>query len=413
VLIVNHNGQELWERNLSFPGWQTQIEELLPINENRIVSCGFRWPKPGNADRGSEGLIVSYNPLGDTSWLKILDVGYNLWLLAGAIYSDGGFVFTGCVQYDTTDKKDVIIIKTDSLGSVEWEKHVLLTGNEVATEIEVLPDGRILISGTRDYPSDKGFVIITDELGNMERIRVLGENGSNDQFVTAKRCPDGTILAVGAAVSDYSWLSIDYYIAKLDSNLGFLWDKKIPGEYIDYFQGFHIEDDGSFVVVGEGGMHTRDLFKFDPDGNILWRRIIDSPIPYAQRSLGLTKCSDGGYLISGCAGGWDTSYVWLTKTDSNGCLNPSCIGGVGVPDMAAPAQVAFYPSPAHSEVRLAGDAVYPVSVALHSTEGRRVLEATLRSANDALDVTALPAGVYVAQGADALGRVVRAKVLVE
>ena len=91
--------------------------------------------------------------------------------------SDGGYALAGVTDYLAPEGYDVVLIKTDENGNVEWSQTYGGEMSEVAYSLVVTSDGGFIIAG---YSSSSGYeypdfwLTKTDANGNMQWNRTYG-----------------------------------------------------------------------------------------------------------------------------------------------------------------------------------------------------------------------------------------------
>lgn len=112
-------------------------------------------------------------------------------------------------------------------------------------------------------------------------------------------------------------------------------------------------------IVAEIGLHPQ-IFEMDPEGQIVWERLAQSPIKN-QDFIGGTsfecirQTDDGGYIAVGAFQHPDYTFQsWLLKLDSLGCIEPDCQDGkyvtVGIQDPKAAVSNGLLISPNPADV---------------------------------------------------------------
>jgi len=137
---------------------------------------------------------------------------------------DGGFVAVGTIEAFGQEYNDLYMVKTDSAGSVEWEKHHGGEDDEAAFSVALTKDG--------------GFIVVGDTKSS------------------------------GAGVNDL-------WILKTDSAGEMDWEQIYGGAKADSANSILALDDGGYIIVGYTGSYGAGaydvwLLKTDADGNILW-----------------------------------------------------------------------------------------------------------------------------------------------
>lgn len=262
---------------------------------------------------------------------------------------------------------DIWIMKTDSLGNLQWQKCIGGTGSEYAYYVEQTTDSGYVVIGETD--SDDGdvygfhgtaglstdiFLARLDKNGNLLWTKCYGSIDSDIGFVV-KQTNDGGFLLGADVESDGGNISghhggpngtSDIWVAKLSGNGNVLWSKCFGGTGYDQIYQILISDNGGFLlcsmsssndgdVSGQNGIGDFWLVNCDSIGNIQWQQCYGgSSYDYlymAQRTL------DGGIVMTGETTSHDgicsdhhpgVSDYLVVKVDSLGNYQWSkCLGG--------------------------------------------------------------------------------------
>jgi len=215
--------------------------------------------------------------------------------------SDGGYALAGRTKSFGSGGYLFWVIKTDSLGNVEWNKTY---GAGSALSIVQTSDEGYAITGS--------MLVKTDSEGNMQWNRSYGGTSmvqtSDGGYVLA----GSTIVA--PAIEGY------FRLVKTDA-LGYKqWNKTYPRGAYDLAQSVIQTSDGGYAIagltrpdVGEGDFL---LIKTDPSGDMEWSNTYGSQ----DKDEGhvVVQTSDGGYVLAGLMWNRSGGDAGLVKTDSAG-----------------------------------------------------------------------------------------------
>jgi len=258
------------------------------------------------------------------------------------------------------------LVKLDTNGNVQWEKCFGGSGVEFGRSIQQTADGGYIMTGwTSSNNGDVSgyiggttdcWVVKTDSVGNIEWQKCLGGTNEDLGYYIRQTVDGGYILAVHTS-SNNVWVNgnhggKDYWIVKLDSYGNVIWQKCFGGSYSDYPYSVQQTTDGGYIVAGGAQSHdgnascnhdtttlyTTDylVLKLDSAGQIQWRRCLGGA--WTEIAWSVQQTVDGGYIVSGEATSDDgdvTGYhgtccgdAWLTKLDNSGNLIwQKCFGG--------------------------------------------------------------------------------------
>lgn len=247
------------------------------------------------------------------------------------------------------------LVHTDSIGNTI---HDTLYGKErsknKATTLDLCSDGGYLLGGwtERGIPNVEGrsnvWVLKTDSMGSVEWEYFFGDSLSEATFSVIESKKEGYYF--GGGKTDYSSQNsrsilgvTQPYIVKLDTNGQVVWQKSFGTAVKDYlFTNLFESDDGSVICCGaiSGAYYKGDISgtfgyvaKISSDGKLLWERI-----HYYTNSYDLVKkekvrnllyaiqpTSDGGYVASGEASvDGNEKDFWVLKMDDKGCVGTPC-----------------------------------------------------------------------------------------
>ncbi len=291
------------------------------------------------------------------------------------ITSDGGYIFFGgtfspdgdvvgyhpgnCVDFPCLDNW---VVKTDSLGNMQWQKCLGGSNDEYGLSVIQNSDsGYTLIgftySNNGDVSGNHGLVdtwIVKLNASGMLIWQKCYGGSANDGPNAGILTSDDGFISCGLSYSNDgdvtghhgSANTTDIWILKGDSSGNMQWQKSIGGSqddrgwyitqinegYILFGQTFSI--DGDVTTTGYG-FADYWMCKLDTAGNIIWQKDYGGSGDDVVRSAKQTR--DGGYILAGytnsndfdVSGNHGYDDIWVVKTDSMGDLQwQKCLGGV-------------------------------------------------------------------------------------
>jgi TolB-like protein len=252
---------------------------------------------------------------GGTSW----DLAYSVQQT-----SDGGYIMTGGTTSFGAGSGDILLIKTDAFGNVQWAKTYGGTHSEWVESVQQTSDGGYIVAGgTRSFGAGglDIFLIKTDANGNIIWAKTYG--GTNDDFTfSVQQTSDGGYIVAGFAES-FGAGGGDIFLIKTDANGNIIWAKTYGGAGDDRAFSVQQTSDGGYIVAGwteSFGAGIRDilLIKTDAFGNVQWAKTYGGTGD--DYALSVLQTSDGGYILAGYTRSFGAGWgdVFLVKTDANG-----------------------------------------------------------------------------------------------
>lgn len=284
----NHGGGgDVWLFKIDLDGnliWQKCLggnsndfsKDIRPTTDGNFIFVAYSASTNGNIEEyyGSEDLwIMKINADGDSIWeANIGDIGSDQ-VYGMSITSDGGCILVG-QTFSTTGIfsenhgfGDLIAVKIDATGNMEWAHAYGGTYGEVAFSVLETTGGNFMVVG--QTASTDGQV--TDNHGGND-IWLLKLNATGD--LIWEKCIGGT----GSDNMSYKSKGI------IESS---------PGNYI--FTGYTDSEDGDFSI--NKGLYDALLVKFNEEGTILWERTYGGSLTETFGSI--TAAPDGGYYLTG------------------------------------------------------------------------------------------------------------------
>ena len=226
--------------------------------------------------------------------------------------SDGGYIIAGVANsYLVVGKSDVYLIKTDSAGNMLWQKTFGGNGGDQANSVEQTSDGGYIIAGyTRPYGAEHEdvYLIKTDSNGSMQWQKTFGGNGG-DQANSVEQTSEGGYIIAGYMMP-YGGKA-DVYLIKTDSAGNMEWQKTFGGSRDDFGSSAQQTSDGGYIIAGatssfDAGRYDVYLIKTDPNGNSTWQKTFGGTS--SDHGSSGQQTSDGGYMIAGGTRSFATGY---------------------------------------------------------------------------------------------------------
>jgi len=255
---------------------------------------------------------------------------------------------------------DYWIVKTDSLGNQQWDKDFGGTSEDYLYSIQQTSDNGYILSGYSNsgiggdktqasWGQSDFWIVKTDSLGNIQWDKDFG--GTNvEMYGCIQQTNDGGYIVGGMSNSGIGgnktqtvWGNFDYWIVKTDASGNIQWDRDFGGYGNDWLNSLQQTSDGGYILAsrsesGYGGDKTQNLqggftdsdfwiLKIDSLGNKNWDK------SYGGTGIedmfgNVFQTNDGGYLLGGNSfsnssgdkteNNLGTAQGWFIKADSSG-----------------------------------------------------------------------------------------------
>ena len=347
-----------------------------------VIKVNDGYAVVGHADSWDGDLTGNHG--GSDFWLMQLDSSLNIiWqkALGGtgddnaksiSLTLDGGFIISGTTNSEDGDviglhvdfipHDDYWIVKTDSTGTIEWQKCLGGTYMDWGHQIVQTSDSGYIVIGEGmstdgditghigSIGDDDFWIVKLDNLGNLLWQKCFGGT-EMDQGYSICETSDGGFIACGTTLSvdsqvTYNHGGFDVWVLKIDNTGNLQWQKSYGGSGGD--GAFKIIRLGSgYIFIGNTDSNNGDVVGFhgtgdnwvvaiDSIGGILWQRCYGGSGPDVGKDIKST--TDNGFILTGYTGsvdgdvtGWHgVADYWVIKIDSvGGIVWQKCIGGTG------------------------------------------------------------------------------------
>jgi hypothetical protein len=244
--------------------------------------------------------LLKMNIDGDSLWTRAyMHEGWGSRVVATA---DGGFAVAGEVWHPN---RDMLLMKTDSLGNEEWSRFYGGTSSEATEDMVVCQDGGFALAGaTSSFGVDifDVYLVRTDSLGDTLWTRTYGSTEDEGAFAISSRADGGFILA--GYTDSFGMggpLGTDAYILRIDSRGDTVWTRTYGYAETDEFMYSIVSmQDGGCVVAGSRSAMPYSamyIFRIDSMGDSIWSSSYGGIWPdYASTII---STNDGGYCAAG------------------------------------------------------------------------------------------------------------------
>jgi hypothetical protein len=268
--------------------------------------------------------LIKTNANGDTLWTETF--GGEYYDIGNSVKQtrDGGYIIVGYTGVPPS--RNVYLIKTNPNGSMQWSRTFQVGyADDVGCSIQQTPDGGYVIAGYTGwtYLNHDVYLVKTDSLGYVNWSNTYGGSDDDESF-SLQLTSGGGYIIVGFTKS-FGAGAEDVYLIKTNSNGDTLWTRTYGGTGKDI--GFSVQQtlDGGYIIAGEtwsfgAGEDDFYLIKTNSNGETLWTKTYGGL--GKDSAFSVQQTSDQGYILTGttrCFGPGNAS-VWLIKTAPDICI---------------------------------------------------------------------------------------------
>ena len=292
LVKYNSSGVKQWTRQLGNSYYDDAYGVSLDAAGNAYV-CGLTYYSlDGNTDLGGDDVfLVKYDPSGVKQWTRqtgsdSTDYAFGLAVdPAGDAYICG--TTSGALAGETSaGSGDIILIKYNSSGDIQWNRQMGTSGAEHAYDVAVGPSGDVYVcgftSGGLDGNTNAGsadlFLAKYDSSGARQWTRQMGTVSDDSAYgVSVDSSGAAYVCGVtnGGLDGNTSVGGVDFFLVKYDPSGARQWTKQMGTGSPDNAADVSVDSSGAVYVAGftEGGLDGnanaggKDLFvmKLGPD----------------------------------------------------------------------------------------------------------------------------------------------------
>ena len=238
---------------------------------------------------------------------------------------DGGYALAGRTYSFGAGLSDFWLVKTDASGNMLWNRTYGGTKDDWGFQVIQSNDGGYAIVGyTNSFSASyDSWLVKTDSAGNAQWNRTYG-GASSDYTYSVVQSSDGG-YAIGGHTNSFGAGNYDFWLVKADSAGSMLWNKTYGGANVDNALSLIRTSDEGYALIGEtlslgAGSYDFWLVKTNSAGSMIWNKTYGGAS--SDSGYSVVQTIDGGYAVAGRTNSSGSTYdLWLVKTDSLGNAN--------------------------------------------------------------------------------------------
>ncbi len=313
ICTVNAEGSFQMQWSKTFSGWSGYA---ISTSDGGYAIVGSNASLTMYPSSQIAPVLVKTNSLGEMEWRKTFELSGLVGVRSVAQTVDGGFVMA-CVIYSSSQSNSNVILKTGvtiesyilktgSDGSIQWNKTLAIDGPCVIQD----SDGNFIVTGSKqnNFNGDDSFLIKLDETGSIVWSKTFGEDSSKIFFTNLIETSDHNYAIAGSRDNEGLLVKADS-----DGNTQ-LWKTIHVNELstVPLLDIYETVDTG-FIFAG-GNINHGLVLKTDSTGNINWYQLYEPAIFHS-----VTEISNA-YIAVGA----QNNQSYIVKLDNVGNKIADC-----------------------------------------------------------------------------------------
>jgi len=319
LIKTDSNGDTQWERTFGGSDWDAAYSVQQTSDGGYIIAGTTKSFGAGSYDFW----LIRTDSNGDTQWERTFGGSDDDKAYSVQQTTDGGYIITGYTKSYGNGSADVWLIKTNSSGYTLWSKTFGGYDIDSGSSVQQTSDGGYIIAGhTRPFSVGTYDVLLikTYSNGSTQWERTFG-GSDDDDANSVQQTTDGGYILTGGTYS-YGAGAHDVWLIRTDANGSALWTEAFGGGGYDLGYSVQQTSDGGFIIGGSTtsfgpGPFAVWLIKTDNNGVMLWTKTWGGSGLEVGHSVQQT--SDGGYIITGGTDSYGAGWhdVFLVKVDAD------------------------------------------------------------------------------------------------
>ncbi len=293
----------VWMYTEHYTNWD-RLRKLAIDSQGNIVITGESDATTYNYNV----LVIKLDSSGALQWSRMFngpfddtDQG-----LSVAVDSTGNYVVVGATaSFSLSTSMDIWVMRFDATtGDTLWSRVIEWSEWDSPLDILTLPDGMLAITGYtysfNDYTSEV-FLIKMDPYGGDTTLVVIYPGPGYWEKGRAIAFDGSGYLLIGGDIRDSNY-AYDGLLMKVDTSGNLIWQTYPGGTGNDFIRDVMVDVDGNYVFVGYSDSYSDSfdvwLGKVNPsDGSLIWNRNIGGP--HQELGYSIFQDDEGRYIVAG------------------------------------------------------------------------------------------------------------------
>lgn len=246
IVKIDSTGTELWSRTYGGAAHDDGFS-IRELYDGGFIACGTT----ESFGSGTDMYLIRTDSLGDSLWTKTYGGASGESGAAVRVTSDSGFILVGNTGSFGTGYSSMYAVRTDSIGDTLWTATYGNDRADLGSTVEVTTDNGFIFGGTTVEDGENfydGYVVKTDSLGVLEWDSAYG-GYDEDRIYTIQTTPDGGYVLGG--VSEVSGArKMDMLLLKIDGGGNTEWQRQVGGSETDACRSIILDGQNDYLCLG-------------------------------------------------------------------------------------------------------------------------------------------------------------------
>lgn len=272
--------------------------------------------------------VSKMNGSGTLQWQRTLGATNNEMAYALAQTSDGGYIVAGSSNsFQASHYWFVWVVRLDSMGAVVWQKYYNLGNNAQANGVIQTADGGFAVVGTAQLRYNGPYSALFFKLnadGSVQWEESFTDTGYSS-FASVVQTADGGYAALGSDTGPSSAGGSDLWLVRLGPDGTVWWEENWGGPGNDVGACIITLSGGGFLLAGTRREASNTLshpwlLEVDDEGTVKWQQRYEQSISSSESVVQVVPDGEG-FLLAGHSY-WPGDNIWdralLLDVDGSG-----------------------------------------------------------------------------------------------
>ncbi|MEZ5358597.1 MAG: T9SS type A sorting domain-containing protein [Candidatus Zixiibacteriota bacterium] len=246
IVKIDSTGSELWSKTYGGTSHDdgASIRELY---DGGFIVCGTT----ESFGTGTDMYLIRTDSNGDSLWTKTYGGSSGESGAAVRVTADSGFVLIGNTGSYGTGYSSMYAVRTDSIGDTLWTATYGNDRADLGATVELTSDNGFIFGGTTVEDGENyydAYVVKTDSLGVLEWDSAYG-GAYEDRIYSIQTTPDGGYILGGASEASGA-RKMDVLLIKIDGGGNTEWQDEIGGNETDACRAIILDSQNDYVCLG-------------------------------------------------------------------------------------------------------------------------------------------------------------------